>query len=269
MSEKRFINAAEIDQWESHTLNGLAAIEKQVSKTLKNADSEMNAMKSALKRATEAMAREREQQAKRVDHEIDIGLEENQLSNGTGVPSADELAAMSPTSAMIVLKGGTPPIKEEAAMLPTLKRANGYAEQGTLPRGGLRCLQQAMEFSKDEASKEEISVESTTTPTSERVLTPDTHRSNASRRKRTEDSTAAEAESQLQAILHDAQLDAQLQVERVKGALGNTSSGLPPRPGKMTDTQKDLNASAPLPLGVDLRASRKLNKKTSSQKTLK
>lgn len=264
MKEKRFINLAELEQWESNTLNSLSAIEKQVEKTLKSADNEMTAMKGALKRAQQAMDRERQRQAQHVDEDIAAGLDDDRVLGTAGVPSADELHAMSPHSAMIVLKGGIPPIKEvvDVPALPGLKRANeirrdesGYATQ-EMPvapqRGGLRCLQQAMEFSKEEALKEDVSVEATPTLTS-----LDSHRSNASQSSRKgrpeKDSTAAEAESQLQAMLHDAQLDAQLHVERVKNTMSNTGSR---RPSKKSD--KDVD---PTPLGVDLRASRKLNKK--------
>jgi len=64
LTEKRFVNEEQVNQWEKQTMNSLGAIEKQITKTVQQTDAELRDMTRFLERADRVLKREGELRAK-------------------------------------------------------------------------------------------------------------------------------------------------------------------------------------------------------------
>lgn len=69
LAERPCASADQVMQWEKKTLDSLAAVERQVTKTVKASEAELQQMKDYLSRADKVLEKERELQAKRAEEE--------------------------------------------------------------------------------------------------------------------------------------------------------------------------------------------------------
>mmetsp|Transcript_43871 Transcript_43871/g.82327 ORF Transcript_43871/g.82327 Transcript_43871/m.82327 type:complete len:738 (-) Transcript_43871:57-2270(-) len=130
LNGKRFASAEQVSQWEKNTLSGLAAVEKQISKTNSHIEKELTEMTKFLDKAEQVLRREKELQSKR--------------------PNA----------------GGYPAVPQVSRQLPVLQSADSPEERRS-SRVKFR-LQEALDQSKDGAEDEspahELLVSAPTSP---------------------------------------------------------------------------------------------------------
>lgn len=142
VSERRFATEEQAAQWEKQTLSGLAAIESQVARTMKQADAELKDMERFLEKAQKMFKKREELKAQGVKG-LDATLvslaedeEAEEAAAAAASPEPPSRAAQRLRSAVGDSRGSTPSVEEDSS--PVRPRPVGLESEPPAGVAGLR-----------------------------------------------------------------------------------------------------------------------------------